>query len=199
MLKMSILLFESFVNWHIWLVWLHYSLVQIYYGSLCWIVASMIFHSRMMYVANGTGRMSLYFTVTFGTETLPLCLSWFVLQFDYTIVCWSFFNVKFFFLYLFLICVFVLVSTGILSRDTHPFLLVLYCMYSSFLVVIVFTVGTCVTCISFVFTFPLLRYPSLCVGHVVTLPLQRCLHPFATFSDIATYSSCSSLYRFINE
>jgi len=31
--------------------------------EMCLIVASMIFHSRMMYVDNGTGQSSLYFTV----------------------------------------------------------------------------------------------------------------------------------------
>ena len=32
-------------------------------ANMCLFVASMIFHSRMMYVDNGTGQLSLYFTV----------------------------------------------------------------------------------------------------------------------------------------
>ena len=33
------------------------------YANMCLIVASMIFHSRMMCMDNGTGQLSLYFTV----------------------------------------------------------------------------------------------------------------------------------------
>ena len=32
-------------------------------SNVCLIVASMIFHSRVMYAVNGTGQLSLYFTV----------------------------------------------------------------------------------------------------------------------------------------
>jgi hypothetical protein len=80
-------IFADFVHaslWHFWLVRPHCSFVRL---CVC-MVASIIFHSRMMYADNGTGRLSLYFTVLLVPRRSHYRYHVFVLKFDY-IVRWS--------------------------------------------------------------------------------------------------------------
>lgn len=56
-------------------------------SNLCLIVASMIFHSRMMYASNGTGQLASVFSLLL----VPIMrYHVFVVKFDYTMVGWSF-------------------------------------------------------------------------------------------------------------